>query len=308
MSRKIWQDFGKNLPTKTKTAVEAMIEAKLNWKVISEQIQVIDGNIIPGKLAIIRKDTGKILGVVNSTYKFIQNSVAFSFLDEFVRKGNASYYAAGFIGQGEKIWLLLKLHDSIELSKFDTIQKFILFSNAHDGRGAIRAFFIPIRSKTQTILNISFGKRVEQGIQMRHIGKVEQRIKESNKIFDLAKDFYDNFEKKVLEFYNSNFSQHKVDLLISQCFESYSFDSTRTQNTVKKIRENYEKETKMFPKSVNSAWLWLNSIVDFIDFDRHSKGKDTHERISNHLESLFWGSALRLKQKAWDIVSTLVKL
>lgn len=306
MSRYIWYDLGKVVSKNTKTAIEVMQKANLSWDVEPRKIRVVGGSIIPNKVAITRKDTNVVLGVVNSTYKCIQNSQVFSFLDESIKQGHAYYYAAGYVGQGEKVWLLVSLYDTIQLSKNDTIQKLILFSNAHDGRGAIRAYFIPFRTKTQTLLNISFGKRVEQGIQMRHVGKVQQRISESKKIFSLAETFYDVFETHVRKIYNENFDQQKVDLFLSNCFEKYSLDSTRTQNTFKKIYQLYEKEVKMF--SIHSAWSWLNSVVNFIDHERMSKGKNKFDQISNHLESLFWGSGLLLKQKAWNAVSTLIKI
>jgi len=308
MSRQIWFDLGKIVPKSTKTAAEVMQKTNLSWVVEPRKIQVVGGSIIPNKVAITRKDTNIVLGVVNSTYKCIQNSQVFSFLDEPIKQGLASYYAAGYVGQGEKIWLLVKLHDEIQLSKNDTIQKLIMFSNAHDGRGAIRAYFIPFRTRTQTLLNISFGKRVEQGIQMRHVGKVQQRISEANKIFELAEHFYDIFESQVDKIYNANFDQQKIELFLSNCFEKYSLDSTRTQNTLKKIHQLYEKEIKMFSVSANSAWSWLNSVVNFIDYERMSKGKNRFDQISNHLESLFWGSGLLLKQKAWNAISTLIKI
>jgi len=308
MSRKIWYEFGKMLPKSTKTAKNAMQKTDLSWFVEHKKIQVVDGLEVPGKVAVVRSDNGIVLGIVNSTYKSIQNTNVFSFLDNFVQTGNATYHAAGIIGNGEKIWLLLKMNDDITLPSSDVVQKFILFSNAHDGRGGIGAYFIPLRQKSQTLLNIAFGKRVKQGIQMRHVGKVEQRIHEARKIFNLANDFYKFFDSSILKFYRSDFKQRKVDLFLSTCFENYSLDSTRTQNTLKKIRVFYEKEIEIYPSSENSAWAWFNAVVDFIDYERLSKGKDSFERRSNHLESLFWGSALLLKQKAWDSISSLIKL
>lgn len=308
MSRKIWYDYGKMISRRSKTSSDAMKEAGQSWLVEQKPIKVVGGQIINDKVAIVRKDTGNILGIVHSTYKCIQNHQVFSFLDGYVQNGDAEFYSAGYIGQGEKVWLLLKLNDEIQISKTDVIQKFILFSNAHDGRGAIRAYFLPLRKHTQTLLNISFGKRVEQGIQLRHVGRVEQRIKEGRKIFDLAQDFYTEFERYIEKFSKSNFNNKKVELFFSSCFDTYRYDSTRTQNTLKKIRSLYETEIKMFPSSKDTSWAWLNATINFIDYERLSKGKTEKERISNHLESLFWGSALLLKQKAWDTISSLIKL
>lgn len=306
--RQIWFGLGKIVSKKTKTAYEVMKETGLDWSVEPRKIQIVNGSIIPNKVAITRKDNNEVLGVVNSTYKCIQNHQVFSFLDDIVNQGAISYYAAGHVGRGEKIWLLTKLNDDINLTKHDVIQKFVLFSNAHDGRGAIRAYFIPFRQKTQTLINISFGKRVDQAIQMRHVGKVQQRIHEAKRVFDIAKDYYDSFEISIEKFLKSSFKSTKVSLFFASCFDNYSFDSTRTQNTLKKIRQLYDRETKMFPDSLDTAWAWFNAVVDFIDYERPSKGKNRYDKISNHLESLFWGSCLILKQKAWNTISSLIKL
>lgn len=307
MSRQIWLDLGKNLSPTTKTVASAMKKAGLSWKVVAKEVQVVGGEKIPDKLAIIREDTKDVLGVVNSTYKVIQNSQVFSFLDKFIEDGVATFYAAGYIGKGEKIWLILKLQDDINI-KDDIIEKLILFTNAHDGRGALRAYFLPLRKKTKTLLNIYFGKRVEQGIHMRHVGKIEQRINDAKNIFKLADSFYTNFQEAIMKLYNAKLNSKKIEMFFEYCFEAYSISSTRTQNTFKKIKNLYAKELKSFPNSSNSAWAWFNAVVNFIDYDRLSKGKNTLHRTSNHLESLFWGSALLLKQRAWNSLSTFTKL
>jgi phage/plasmid-like protein (TIGR03299 family) len=308
MSRKIWLNYGKALSKNLKTAEQAIKDAQLAWNVEPKQIQIFKGSIIPNKVAIVRSDTQSVLGIVNSTYKYIQNVQSFSFLDDHVKNGDAQFYAAGHIGLGEKVWLLLKLHNDIKLSDNDLIQKYILFSNAHDGRGAIRAYFMPLRQQTQTLLNVSFGKRVEQGVQMRHVGKVGERIQEAKKIFGLAKDFYETFENSIEKLLTSNFKQNKVDMFFSSCFDTYSLDSTRTQNTIKKINELYQLEVKTNKDYADTAWAWLSAVTNFIDHSRLSKGKDTWDRTSNHVESLFWGSGLLLKQKAWNIISSLTKI
>ncbi|MDD5650108.1 MAG: DUF932 domain-containing protein [Candidatus Nanoarchaeia archaeon] len=307
MSRKIWGEFGITLPKTTKTSANAMQKAKLNWTVESKRIQVVDGQKIDGKVAIVRTDTNDVLGIVNSSYKSIQNINVFSFLDKSIQNGSASFHAAGFIGKGEKIWLLIKLNDEITLPSKDVIEKFILFSNAHDGRGAIRAYFLPIRKSTQTLLNISFGKRVEQGIALRHVGKVYQRIDDSKKIFDLADRFYQKFEESILKLYKSVFDTKKIEMFIESVFSTYSLESTRTKNNLEKIRQQHNFESKKFSNST-SAWSWFCSVVNYIDYERLSKGSSHSEKISNHLESLFWGNGLLLKQKAWESVSTLIKL
>ncbi|MDD5650195.1 MAG: DUF932 domain-containing protein [Candidatus Nanoarchaeia archaeon] len=307
MSRKIWLSLGKSLPKTTKTAMAAIKKSELSWNVIHKEIKIVGGIKIPDKVAIVREDTGNVLGVVNSSYKSIQNYNVFAFLDKFVQSGNASYYAAGYIGKGEKIWLILKLNDEIVLSNNDIIEKHILFSNAHDGRGAIRAYFLPLRKSSQTLLNIYFGKRVEQGIQMRHIGKIEQRMSEAKNIFDLSEQYYKKFQDNIETIYNSYLTNAKTEMFLESCFQTYSINSTRTQNTLNKIKEFYKQETHAF-KNANSAWAWFNSVVDYIDYNRLSKGKDNIDRTSNHLESLFWGSGLLLKQKAWEAISTIIKI
>jgi hypothetical protein len=83
--RHLWYDLGKVISKRAKTAVDVMNEANLNWTVEKRKIQIVNGPVIPNKVVITRSDTDVALGVVNSTYKCIQNSQVFSFLDEFVK-------------------------------------------------------------------------------------------------------------------------------------------------------------------------------------------------------------------------------
>jgi len=301
-----WTTFRKKEFKSTKEVIAANTD--LNWSVSSKNICIQGGAIINGKKAIIRNDTNEVLGVVNSSFKYVQNSEAFSIYDDFLKKRKVFCQMTGLIGKGEKVWFLINLNNNLKIANNDSIQRCILISNAHDGRGSIRAYFVPIRIISQTLLNIAFGKRVDQGIQIRHIGKIEQRLKEAHALHDLSFEFYREFEEKVQILTNCKFNQRKMSMFFENCFHNYSFDSTRTQNTIQKIKVLYEKEVKLFPNYINSAWAWFNALVGFVDNERISKGKSLQERNSNHIESLFWGSGLRLKQKAWETIQTIIKI
>ena len=85
-----------------------------------------------------------IFGLVSEQYSPLQNSAAFEFFDPIVGKDAAIYHTPGryLTGNGFNI---AKLPGCIRVVGDDITDKYLLLSNSHDGRSAIRITFTPIR-------------------------------------------------------------------------------------------------------------------------------------------------------------------
>jgi phage/plasmid-like protein (TIGR03299 family) len=76
-----------------------------------------------------------VLGIVSDRYEPLQNRNAFGFFDPIVDQERAFFETAGALGDGERIWVMARMPNDIEVVRGDTCQKYLLLSNTHTGRG-----------------------------------------------------------------------------------------------------------------------------------------------------------------------------
>ena len=95
---------------------------------------------------------------MGKNYMPLQNLEAFSFFDPIVEKGKASYEVAGMVGQGERIWILAKMPDSIQITSRDTVHKYLLLSNSHDGNSSVQIKFTPYRVWCENMLTMALSR------------------------------------------------------------------------------------------------------------------------------------------------------
>ena len=139
---KPWHGLG-TVVSEALTSAEALKEAGLDWRVYQQPIFTNFGKVIEGYRANVRSTDDKVLGVVSDRYKVVQNDEAFEFTDELLGEG-VRYETAGSLQGGRKIWLLAKLPEMYVMAG-DRVSSYLVFSNTHDGSGAVRAAITPVR-------------------------------------------------------------------------------------------------------------------------------------------------------------------
>ena len=55
------------------------------------------------------------------------------------------------------------------------------------------------------------------------------------------------------------------------------------------------------PEIRHTTWTALNAVTEYVDHYRSTRGKSATDRASNRLESAWFGSGARLKERAWDL-------
>jgi phage/plasmid-like protein (TIGR03299 family) len=127
--------------------------------------------IIDGKAATYRDDYKNTLGVVSDSYGIIQNSEAFSFIDDLVSggKNGACINAAGVLGNGERTFITARF-DPITLKGDDTIDMYVVFSNSFDGKSRLTCLVTPVRVVCQNTLNQAMRDNVGRW-DIRHTSK-----------------------------------------------------------------------------------------------------------------------------------------
>lgn len=196
-----WHGLGTKV-MEAPTSKEALNLSGLDWKVEQEKIYTENGNVVTGFKANVRDTDKKVLGVVTDRYKVVQNEEAFAFTDELLGEG-VRYETAGSLQGGRKVWLLAHLpHEYIIAG--ERISPYLVFSNTHDGSGAIRVAITPIRVVCNNTLNLALNT-AKRSWSTIHTGDISSKMEEAkNTLFmantymdELGKEF-DNLRKKKL--------------------------------------------------------------------------------------------------------------
>jgi phage/plasmid-like protein (TIGR03299 family) len=302
-----WHGLGKELAN-VATAEEAILAAGLDWVVEPRSVFVATGpgsySEIPGKRAITRVDTGHVFNVMSDGYTPVQNREAFGFFDSVVGKGQAIYHTAGSLGAGERVWMLAKLPGELRIEGTDDVtEKFLLLSNSHDGTSALRMFFTPVRVVCQNTLNLAMsGRGKGEGISVRHTANVMKNVQEAQRALGLAVKFYDTLGNTMNELANKAISRETLREYFNAIVPNNADAdrNTRTENIRRSMEQNflYGKGNHL-PGIKGTWWAALNGVTEYVDHDRSARGTGI-DKVSNRLESQWFGSGAKLKAEAWD--------
>ncbi len=295
-----WHGLGTKLdnPANAEEAIEA---AGLNYRVDLQDLKTETGISIPSRKAVIRSDTDDVLGVVSDSYTPIQNAECFSFLDSIVAMEALEYHTAGALGKGEKVWMLAKLPGEIRLKESeDLTEQYLLLSNSHDGRSALRVFFTPIRVVCANTLGAAERRGRGNGVSIVHKGDVRARAAEARELLGLASRFY----RQTSELANTLASYYPTGQELKRYFEQLYPDrdgmvNARSKNIRAKLFQLFEHgRGQNIPETRLTAWSAFNAVTEFVDHHRSSRGPDGSSQRANRLNSAWFGSGARIKADA----------
>lgn len=301
-----WHGLG-TVVDKEQTAENAIKLAKLDYSV--KKVNMFygqDKQLIQTNKAIVREDTNNILGITTDKYKIVQNVNAFSFFDTVVGEGQAIYHSAGALGLGERIWILAKLPNDIVISNGDTVEKYLCLTNSHDGKSSIRLYFTPVRVVCQNTLNMSM-QDAKNGISIRHSGNIRSKIDEARKVLGISIDYYKQFESIIKNFETYDMQVDDLNKYFDKVLNVNDNDemSTRKENQKSDLLALFESGKGQTLGNKHSLWKAYNAVTEYVDYYRTVKnvGKDK----SNKLQSIWFGSGAKMKEKAFNEAMLIVK-
>lgn len=190
---KPWHGLGTRV-VEAPASEEALRLAGLDWKVMQEPIYTEDRMEIPGYKANVRDVDHKILGVVTDRYRVIQNREAFAFTDALLGSG-VRYETAGALQEGRKVWLLARLPHEYIISG-ERISPYLVFSNTHDGSGAVKVAVTPVRVVCNNTLNLAL-QTAKRSWSMIHTGNIRGKIREAADTLFMAESYMDSLGSEI---------------------------------------------------------------------------------------------------------------
>ena len=257
-----WHGLGTRV-NEAPASKEALRIAGLDWKVLQEPIFTGMDERVEGYKANIRDSDRKVLGVVTDRYKVIQNEEAFAFTDELLGEG-VRYETAGSLQGGKKVWLLAHMpHEYIITG--ERISPYLLFSNTHDGSGAVRVALTPIRVVCQNTLNLALST-AKRSWSMIHTGDVRQKIDEAKDTLFRAEKYMDELGKEVEALQTKKLTDKKVRDYIEILLPVEDGSTPQQVRNMKRLQDDLKVRYFDAPDlqdTGKNAYRFINAVSDF---------------------------------------------
>ena len=203
---KPWHGLG-TMVAEAPESREALRLAGLDWKVLQEPVYTKNDELIQGYKANVRDSDRKVLGVVTDRYKVIQNEEAFAFTDALLGEG-VRYETAGYLQDGRRVWLQARLPREYIISG-ERISPYMVFSNTHDGSGAVKTALTHIRVVCNNTLNLAL-RTAKRSWSMIHTGDISGKIEEAKNTLLLADEYMSALGKEFENLRGIRLSEKQV--------------------------------------------------------------------------------------------------
>jgi phage/plasmid-like protein (TIGR03299 family) len=312
---KPWHGLGTEL-AEPATAAEAIAAAGLDFDVALEPIVSTGGLAVPMGRAVVRSDTNQLLGLVGSSWRPIQNRDCFAFLDGVVADEGLRYHTAGALGKGERVWMLAKLPGHIRVNGTDDVtEKFLLLSNAHDGRSSLRCYFTAVRVVCANTLTQAERGGQGQGVTIRHTGNLQNKVREAQRVLGLANHFYEEFGEKIQKLAEYHPTPAQVKAYFQAIYPAPE-DAEKSKRATETAKETWNALEDLFengrgqdiPGVRHTAWSAFNSVTEFVDHvkpQRNSK-LSLEQAAENRLSSIWFGEGAKVKAHAFEEAMAMV--
>ena len=257
-----WHGLGTRI-MEAPTSREALVAAGLDWRVVQEPVYTGREEQIDGYRANVRDTDRKVLGVVTERYKVIQNEEAFAFTDALLGEG-VRYETAGSLQGGRKVWMLAHMPHEYIISG-ERISPYLLFSNTHDGSGAVKVALTPIRVVCNNTLNLalSTAKRCWSTI---HTGDIRNKMQEAENTLLLADQYMDSLGKEFEVLRMKKLNDKQVMEYIEILLPIEDGSTPQQIRNMKRLQEDMKARYFDAPdlKGVGkNAYRFVNAVSDF---------------------------------------------
>ena len=275
-----WHGLGTRV-MEAPSSKEALGLAGLDWKVVQEPVYTQAEELIEGYKANVRDTDRKVLGVVTNRYRIIQNEESFGFTDALLGEG-VRYETAGSLQGGRKVWLLARLPHEYIISG-ERISPYLVFSNAHDGSGAVRVALTPIRVVCNNTLNLALST-TKRSWSMMHTGNVQEKLEEAKDTLFRAETYMDSLGKEFDELRKKKLTDKQVMDYIEILLPMEDNTTPQQRKNISRLREDMGRRYFDAPdlKTVGkNAYRFINAVSDF------ATHAEPLRKTANYKENIF---------------------
>ena len=275
-----WHGLGTKV-MEAPTSKDALQLAGLDWQVIQEPVFTESEELIKGYKVNMRDSDRQVLGVVTDRYKVVQNDEAFAFTDGLLGEG-VRYETAGSLQNGRKVWLLARMPRDYIIAG-EKISPYLVFSNTHDGSGAVRVAVTPIRVVCNNTLNLALDT-AKRSWSMIHTGDIQEKIAEAKETLFLADNYMEALGKEFDVLRKKKLLDDEVRRYIEVLLPYEDGSTPQQAKNIQRLRDDMAKRYFDAPDLQGvgkNAYRFVNAVSDF------ATHADPLRRTANYKENMF---------------------
>lgn len=277
-------------------------------------------NLITSHCATVDTTHNSTLGVVGAEYGCVQNDKAFEFIN-FIQEVSGQepiVETCGVLYGGKKIFVSCRLGEDNFLNPDDAVRNYVVFTNSHDGSGAVQAFFTPIRVWCSNTLAFAI-KGCKNKVIFKHTKNVNHRLdweieenrKKALEVFQKSAQFSDKFITQMLQWKEEVITHEQqkdfaarlfLDNAAYKLYELNNHDaegvdeiSTRAKNQIAALNASIESGIGQQVNRGTKLWL-MNGLTTFLQND--SKYRSDEDKLKSIME----GTGAKRVQQAYDLL------
>lgn len=252
-----------------------------------------------------RDEDEVLLGVVSRRYRPLQNQEAFEFFDPIVGEEKAYFETAGSLGEGERIWVMAKMPDAMEIVKGDECFKYLLLSNTHSGEGSVIVKFTSVRVVCQNTLMLAM-EDGQKAYRVRHSKKMQFKLKELSEFMSITQQVYLEAEQSFKRLARVKLNDEKLRHYMEAVFPKTSAQKKSPVEPQRwtEVRKTFETLPDLqLPGVSGTLWGAYNAITRMEDY----KQPKQLELPDQRLQRTWFGSSADTKLLALAKAQELAK-
>lgn len=197
-------------------------------------------------------------------------------------KEGVRYETAGSLQEGRRVWLLARLPREYIIAG-ERISPYMVFSNTHDGSGAVKTVFTPIRVVCNNTLNLAL-RTAKRSWSMIHTGDISGKIEEAKNTLFLADEYMSALGKEFENLRGIRLSEKQVMDYIEILLPVEENFTPQQKRGIERLREDMRMRYFDAPdlKDVgNNGYRFINAVSDFAT---HSTPR---RKTANYKENIF---------------------
>lgn len=274
---KPWHGLGEVVES-APTMQDALRLSGLDWEVKKRKVFTTfkDKRIaVPNTFATVRDTDGAVLGTVGNKYTVVQNDEAFQFVDQMKIDGDVEFETAGSLNGGSTVFITAKMGQFNLLG--DAVDKYLVFSNSHNGSSRVRMVVTPIRVVCNNTLNMAL-RTHDRSWSAVHTGSINNKVADAVAGLGFANEYYAELQKAAEDLYKIKFSRAQFEALLDQLYPMTDEYSARKKNTYEYNRETLTRAYMMDDLNDvrGTAWGVVNAVSDYATHVPN-RGKDLNQ-------------------------------